>query len=57
MSPFHRLVAAAILLLPVTARADYLVRSPTEIDFGEIELEHNGSANFDRRPDQRGARS
>ena len=57
MMRFRTLLAAAILLAPLTAHADYMVRSPSEIDLGEIELEHNGSAVFDRRPDQRGARS
>jgi hypothetical protein len=51
------LAAAAALLAPLTARADYHVVSPYEIDLGEIEIEHNGSAVFDNRPDQRGATS
>jgi hypothetical protein len=52
-------LAAALLLLapPRAARADYHVFSPTEIDQGELELEHNGDAVFDRRADQGGATS
>jgi|ERR1051326_4554079 hypothetical protein len=51
------LVAALALLAPRMAHADFRVVSPYEIDFGELEFEHNGSAVFDRRPDQRGATS
>ena len=49
--------AALAMLVPVTARADYHVVSPYEIDLGELEIEHNGDAVFDRRPDQKGATS
>ena len=51
------LVAALALLAPPRARADYHIFSPYEIDFGELEIEHNGDAVFDRRPDQTGATS
>lgn len=51
------IVAAPIVVAPVAARADYHIVYPYEIDFGEIEIEHNGSAAFDRRPAQRGVTS
>jgi hypothetical protein len=51
------LVAALTLLAPPRAHADYHIFSPYEIDFGELEIEHNGDAAFDRRPDQTGATS
>src|ERR1019366_7774211 len=51
------LAAALVMLAPVAAHADYHVVSPYEIDLGELEIEHNGSAVFDRRPEQRGATS
>jgi hypothetical protein len=51
------LVATLALLAPPRARADYHIFSPYEIDFGELEIEHNGDAVFDRRPDQTGATS
>ena len=51
------MTAALALLAPRVAHADFRVVSPYEIDFGELELEHNGSAVFDRRADQRGANS
>ena len=51
------LAAALVMLAPVGAHADYHVVSPYEIDLGELEIEHNGDAVFDRRPDQRGATS
>jgi hypothetical protein len=51
------LAAALVLLVPPRARADYHVESPYEIDLGELEIEHNGDAVFDRRPSQRGATS
>ena len=49
--------AAVLLLVPAAARADYHIFSPTEIDLGELELEHNGSASFDHLKDNSGARS
>ena len=51
------LAATLAMLAPSVARPDYRVVSPYEIDVGEIEIEHNGSAVFDRRADQRGANS
>ncbi len=52
-------VAAALALLaPLRrARADYHIFSPYEIDYGELEIEHNGDAVFDQRPEQTGATS
>jgi hypothetical protein len=50
-------LAALALLASMAARADFRVVSPYEIDLGELEIEHNGSAVFDRRPDNNGARS
>ncbi|MEA2789735.1 MAG: hypothetical protein QOG73_2141 [Acetobacteraceae bacterium] len=49
--------AALALLAPLEARADFHIRSPYEIDFGELEIEHNGAASFDRNPDKSGAQS
>jgi len=51
------LATALVMLAPVGARADFHVVSPYEIDLGELEIEHNGDAVLDRRPDQRGATS
>jgi hypothetical protein len=51
------LAAALAMLAPMAAHADFHVVSPYEIDLGEIEIEHNGDAVFDRRPEQRGATS
>ena len=51
------MAAALTMLAPAVARADYHVVSPYEIDLGELEIEHNGSAVFDRRPEQKGATS
>lgn len=52
------LAAALALLAPLReARADYHIFSPYEIDLGELEIEHNGDAVFDRRPAQAGAAS
>jgi len=44
------LTAALILPAPWGARADVHLVPPFEIDFGEIEIEHNGDAVFDQRP-------
>jgi len=46
-----------VMLGPVAAKADYHLVSPYEIDLGEIEIEHNGSAAVDRRKDFGGANS
>jgi hypothetical protein len=51
------LAAALALLAPAVAHADFHIVSPYEIDLGELEIEHNGSAVFDRRPEQSGAQS
>jgi len=51
------LATALALLAPVVAQADFRVVSPYEIDLGEIEIEHNGAAVFDRRAGQVGATS
>jgi hypothetical protein len=51
------LATALALLAPLEARADFHVHSPYEIDLGELEIEHNGAASFDNRPDNRGAQS
>ena len=45
------------LLAPLESRADYHLRSPYEIDVGELEIEHNGAASFDRLPGNSGAQS
>ncbi len=49
--------AALILLGSAPAWADFHVHSPDEIDQGEIEFEHNGSAGFDHHPDKSGDQS
>ncbi len=46
-----------MLVAPPRARADYHIFSPYEIDLGELELEHNGDAAFDRRPSVGSAKS
>ncbi len=51
------LLGAVLLLAPVSARADYHVRSPDEIDEGEIEIEHNGAAIVDTDRQRNGARA
>ncbi|MDR3533477.1 MAG: hypothetical protein P4L90_23325 [Rhodopila sp.] len=51
------LATALTLLAPLRANADFHVVSPYEIDLGELEIEHNGSASFDRKPDNSGAQS
>jgi hypothetical protein len=53
----YRLTTVLALLAPVGARAEFHVRSPYEIDFGELEIEHNAAASFDRNPDRSGGRS
>lgn len=49
--------AALALLLPLHAHADFHIFSPYEIDYGELEIEHNGDASFDRQPGNSGAQS
>jgi hypothetical protein len=51
------LAVALTVLAPPRARADFHVVSPYEIDLGELELEHNGSASFDHRSEVGGATS
>jgi hypothetical protein len=51
------LAAALAVVVPLRARADFHVKSPNEIDLGELEIEHNGAAQFDHRPDNNGAQS
>ena len=51
------LATVLALLAPVEARADFHIRSPYEIDLGELEIEHNGAASFDRKPENSGAQS
>ena len=51
------LAAALVVLAPLEAHADFHVVSPYEIDLGELEIEHNGDAVFDRRSNQTGATS
>lgn len=51
------LTTALALLAPLEARADFHLRSPYEIDYGELEIEHNGAASFDRLPGNSGAQS
>src|SRR5277367_4025552 len=43
------LAAALVLATPLRALADFHVVSPNEIDFHEIEIEHNGSDSVDPR--------
>jgi len=50
-------IVAFMALAPVAARADFHIRSPDEIDYGEWEFEHNGSASFDHNPDKNGETS
>jgi len=57
ISKIRGLAAVLAMLAPAAALADFHVVSPYEIDLHELEIEHNGSAVFDRRPDQRGANS
>lgn len=57
MKYFLMAITALALLAPQIAHADFRVVSPSEIDLGELEIEHNGSAVFDRRPDNNGGRS
>jgi hypothetical protein len=51
------LATVLALLAPLAARADFHIRSPSEIDLGELEIEHNGAASFDRKPEKSGAQS
>lgn len=51
------LTASCLLLAATPARADYHIFSPYEIDLGELEIEHNGDAQFDRTVTKDGAQS
>ena len=58
MNPAARAAVSVLAVLaPMGARADFHIFSPYEIDYGELEIEHNGDAVIDRRADQRGAAS
>jgi hypothetical protein len=46
----YRLATVLALLAPLSARAEHHVRSPSEVDQGELEIEHNALASFDRKP-------
>ena len=56
-STILRLTTALALLAPLEARADFHIHYPDEIDLGELEVEHNGAAQFDRLPQNSGAQS
>jgi hypothetical protein len=45
------------LLAPLAAHADFHIHYPDEIDLGELEIEHNGSASFDHQQENSGAQS
>ena len=49
--------ATLLLLAPTVSYADYHIIAPSEIDLGEIEIEHNGDDAFDHRLGQIGAKS
>jgi hypothetical protein len=57
MTRIFGLAAVLALLAPLEAHADFHIHSPYEIDLGELEIEHNGAASFDRNPDKSGAQS
>ena len=48
---------ALALMAPAAAHASFHIFSPYEIDYGALEIEHNGSASFHRNPDLSGAQS
>jgi len=50
-------LAAVVLLGPNLAKADFHMRSPNEIDLGEIEVEHNGASTIDKAPGKGGEAS
>lgn len=54
---FLHMILSLCLCLPGIARADFHIRSPNEIDFHEIEIEHNGSIAIDKNPTLGGAAS
>ena len=51
------LAVVLVVASPFAAHADYHMVSPYEIDLGEIEIEHNGSAAIDHRKPYGGATS
>jgi hypothetical protein len=51
------LATALAMLAPLAAHADFHIHYPNEIDFGELEIEHNGSASFDHQKENSGAQS
>lgn len=51
------MLTAWVLAHPGVARADYHLFSPYEIDLGELEIENNGDAAFDRETSKDGATS
>jgi hypothetical protein len=53
----YRLATVLALLAPLSARAEHHVRSPSEVDQGELEIEHNALASFDRKPENSGEQS
>ena len=60
VSPLRAAFAAGCvlpLLAPCPACADFHIYSPYEIDLGELEIEHNGDAQFDRYATKDGAQS
>ena len=54
---FFALLGLQSLLAASPARADYHLFSPYEIDLGELEIENNGDAAFDRASQRNGAQS
>jgi hypothetical protein len=50
-------LAALACFIPTAASADFHIRSPDEIDQGELELEHNGAWSLDRDPAKAEAQS
>lgn len=54
LAPF---IGGLLLMVPMMARADYHIRSPNDIDQGEIEIEHNGAAVIDTDRSRDGARA
>jgi hypothetical protein len=51
------LATALAMLAPLAAHADFHIHYPNEIDLGELEIEHNGSASFDHQKENSGAQS
>lgn len=50
-------LSALTLLAPGLAHADFHIRYPSEIDEGEVEIEHNGAWSFDHNPSNAEAQS